>query len=321
MQTLKFKNGDTLPMIGLGTWKSAPGEVGAAVKAAIAAGYRHIDCAAIYQNEAEIGQALRECFAAGWVKREELWITSKLWNDSHAQDQVRPAIERTLNALQLDYLDLYLIHWPVCIQPGLWLPRSGADFVSLTEIPLTETWSGMEALVTAGLSRHIGVSNFSIAKLELLRQAAIIAPEMNQIELHPHLQQPQMLDYCQAHGIHVTAYSPLGSGDRAEAFKAPNEPVLLENPTLVTIANRHHCSPAQVLIAWAIARHTAVIPKSVNPDRIAQNLAAQDLQLSATDLAELASLDQHYRYVDGSFWAMPGSPYTIASLWDEASAG
>jgi alcohol dehydrogenase (NADP+) len=163
----------------------------------------------------------------------------------------------------------------------------------------------------------LGVSNFSINKLAALCAVATIAPELNQIELHPHLQQTAMLDFCKANNIHLTAYSPLGSGDRPDAFKAPDEPVLLENPTIAAIADRHQATPAQVLLAWAIARGTAAIPKSTNPDRQAENLAAADITLTETDLTEIAMLDRHYRYVSGSFWAMDGSPYSLETLWDE----
>jgi alcohol dehydrogenase (NADP+) len=319
MKTLEFRDYDAMPILGLGTWKSAPGEVGAAVKAAIAAGYRHIDCAAIYRNEAEIGQALRDCLAEGMVTREELWITSKLWNDSHRPEHMRSAIDQTLAHLQLDYLDLYLIHWPVCLPHGQLLPETGADLIALEEQPIADTWQGMEALIDAGVCRHIGVSNFSMKKLEALCTVATIAPELNQIELHPHLQQTAMLDFCKARNIHLTAYSPLGSGDRPDAFKAPDEPVLLDNPTIAAIADQHQITPAQVLLAWAIARGTAAIPKSTNPDRLAENLAAADVTLTEADLAEIATLDQHYRYVSGSFWAMDGSPYTLKNLWDESA--
>lgn len=319
MQTLEFRDHDAMPILGLGTWKSSPGEVGAAVKAAIAAGYRHLDCAAIYRNEAEIGQALGECFAAGLVRREELWVTSKLWNDSHRPEHVRSAIDQTLADLQLDYLDLYLIHWPVCLPHGQLLPETGADLIALEEQPIAETWQAMEALIEAGVCRHLGVSNFSIKKLAALCEVATVPPELNQIELHPHLQQTAMLDFCMAHNIHLTAYSPLGSGDRPDAFKAADEPVLLENSVIRTIADRHQATPAQVLLAWAIARGTAAIPKSTNPDRLAENLAAADVTLTETDLAEIATLDRHYRYVSGSFWAMDGSPYSLETLWDETA--
>ncbi|MFC1778818.1 aldo/keto reductase [Thermodesulfobacteriota bacterium] len=314
MQSLTFNNNDKMPILGLGTWKAEPGDVGKAVQEAVRIGYRHIDCAAIYGNEAEIGKALQEVLQTGLVKRDELWITSKLWNNAHAREEVSIALEKTLADLRLDYLDLYLIHWPVATRPDVIFPRKADDFFSLAEMPLNETWAGMEDCVESRLAKHIGVSNFSIKKIEALSSAKI-RPEVNQIELHPYLQQEEMLNYCKKHNIYLTAYSPLGSGDRPEAMKAANEPSLLENSTVVNIAQAHGCNAAQVLLKWAIERGTSVIPKSTNPGRLAENLDAANLKLGNQEMAELAKLERGFRYVNGEFWTMEGSPYTLAELW------
>jgi alcohol dehydrogenase (NADP+) len=317
MRTVTFANGDRMPLLGLGTWKSAPGEVGAAVREAIRLGYRHIDCASVYANEPEVGEAIRGAIAAGEVTREELWITSKLWCNAHGQANVEPALRRSLGDLGLEWLDLYLVHWPVPIRPGVAFPGSGDDLLPPAAVPLTDTWQGMEAVLDLGLTHHIGVSNFSSRKLQQVLASARRQPEVNQVERHPLLQQPQLLADCAAAGVHITAYSPLGSGDRPAALKGADEPVLLENPVISAIAAEHGCSPAQVLIAWHLQSGISTIPKSVSPARLQQNLAAADLELSPSDLERIAGLDQHRRLVDGSFWLLEGSPWSLQTLWDE----
>ena len=316
MKTLELDSGTRMPALGLGTWKSEPDEVYTAVRAAIEIGYRHIDCAAIYQNEEEVGRALADAFRAGDAAREEMWITSKLWNDSHASEHVRPALETSLKKLQLDYLDLYLIHWPVALRHGIELPRGPEDFLPLSEVPLESTWETMLKLSEQGLTREAGVSNFSKRMIEQVSEATDHTPAVNQVELHPYLQQDALVAACEALGVTVTAYSPLGSPDSAAMMGRHDDVLLTKHPTIVAIADAHQGTPGQVLIAWALTRGTSVIPKSVNPRRIAENWGARELALTPGDMTAIAALDRHQRMVDGRFWFV-GETYSPQTLWDD----
>lgn len=315
MKTLKFRNDDDMPAFGLGTWKSGPGEVYNAVKTAIKAGYRHIDCAAAYGNENEVGNALSEVFQEGIVKREDIWITSKLWCNMHAKEDVLIALKKSLNDLQLDYLDLYLIHWPIAQKRDVPFVSKAEDFISLEELPNERTWEGMENGVKLGLTKHIGVSNFGPKRLQQLLKSATILPEMNQIEIHPYYQQEEMIALCKSNKIHITAYAPLGSGDRAAKFKAEDEPVLLNDPVITQMAAAKNATPGQILISWALHRGTSVIPKSVNPKRIIENFEAQRVELNEQDMQKIAALDKNYRFLTGEHWVYEGSPYTLESIW------
>jgi len=313
-KTLEFSNGDIMPALGLGTWKSDPGEVKKAVYEAIKVGYRHIDCAEIYDNQKEVGEGIARALGEGICTREDLWITSKLWNTDHKKDRVVPALERMLKEMNLEYLDLFLIHWPVVLKEGVMFPKEPGDLLSLDEVPLTETWKGMVQCKEKGATRHIGVSNFNQDHLKTLIDVGP-TPEMNQVELHPFLPQNDLLAFCKQNNIHITAYSPLGSADRSNRLKKEDEPVLYSSTAIKEVAEKHGASPFQVLIAWALKRGTAVIPKSTNPEHIASNFDALEIELDSDDMQKIAAMESEYRYVDGSFWAMEGSPYSMKDLW------
>lgn len=315
MKTISFKNGDQMPILGLGTWKSKPGEVRQAVFCAIQAGYRHLDCAAIYLNEREVGQGIADALAEGLVKRQDLFVTSKLWNNAHRFEDVRPALEKSLNDLRLDYLDLYLVHWPIAYKPGVEFATQREEYYTYQDVPLSQTWAAMQDQKISGLTRHIGVSNFNQAKLSELFDLPGEGPEMNQVEMHPFLPQDELVAFCRANGLLLTAYSPLGSPD-SRGERHLQDPKLLENEVVLQIAGKYGVSCGQVLIAWSIARSIAVIPKSVNQARIVENFAAGSLVLDADDLAKLQAIGQVHRFVDGSFFTGPKSPYQMSDLWD-----
>jgi alcohol dehydrogenase (NADP+) len=318
MKTLQFENKDTVHAIGLGTWKATGNEVKNAVKMALEVGVRHIDTASVYGNEKEIGEALAEVFAEGKITRDEVFITSKLWNDAHRQSHVIPALHDSLKKLQLDYLDLYLIHWPVAFRPGVGRPQKPDDYLSLEEVPIIETWRELEKAKERRLVRHIGVSNFSEEKLKDLVSKATMKPEMNQVELHPLLQQEELLAYCKSENIFMTAYSPLGSGDRTDDMKGEDEPNLLELKEIVAIARKHNASPGQVLINWHTQRGTGVIPKSTSKEHIRENFLAANLQLDEADMKSIHLLDSGSRFITGAFFEEPSKGYS--DIYDEKNA-
>jgi len=316
MKTYKFPVGE-MPAIGLGTWKMEDGTATAAVKTALESGYRHIDCAPIYLNEPDVGAAFDEVFRQDTVNREDVWVTSKLWCNRHRPDLVQGALQTTLADLKLDYLDLFMIHWPIVFRDDVHRPEKPDDFISLENMPLFDTWRAMEACVDAGLCRNIGVCNFSTKKLKALLPDCRIKPAANQVECHPFFPQTELFEFCNSQGIQFVAYSPLGSGDRPERMRSDSDPNLFENSVIKGIAEARQISPGQVMLAWAVTRGSAAIPKSSNPGRLAENLATGSMDLSKEEMAAIDEIGLIYRYVHGRFWEMPGSPYTVANLWDE----
>jgi alcohol dehydrogenase (NADP+) len=305
------------PMIGLGTWKSTTDSVYCAVKHALTNGYRHLDCAPIYMNEKPVGRAIQDSISSSGIQREDLWITSKLWNSFHAYHDAIDALKQTLHFMQLDYLDSFLIHWPVAMKKSVGHARakSASDFISLKDITLEETWQALIDCQKMGLTRTIGVSNFSQSKIETVSLATGIQPFINQVECHPLLSQQPLLNYCQENNILFTAYSPLGSGDRPAPLKQANEPSLLQHPLINEIATQHNASSAQVLLAWGLSRNTIVIPKSTQAAHIDSNLAGIHLSLTEKNIKEIDTLNEDFRFIDGRFFEKPGSPYTRETIW------
>ncbi|MFO7633560.1 MAG: aldo/keto reductase [Caldilinea sp.] len=317
----KLFTGATMPAIGLGTFGSdqvTGQEVAEAVKGAAAVGYRHFDCAAVYGNEHLIGPALQEIMAGG-VRREELWITSKLWNDKHAEEDVMPAFMKSLGDLKLDYLDLYLIHWPFPNHhaPGVDVSSRDHNARPYIHANFMKTWRQLEKLVDQGLVRHIGASNMTIPKLELLVRDARIKPAANEMELHPHFQQPELFDFVCAHGIEPIGYSPIGSPGRPERDRTADDTVDIEDPVIVRIAERHGIHPAVVCIKWAIQRGQTPIPFSVKRRNYLANLqGVVSDPLTDGEMQAIAGIDKGCRLIKGQVFLWKENQ-DWRDLWDE----
>lgn len=308
MKQIILPNEVIMPALGLGTWKAQGQNLVQAILKAIEMGYRHIDTAMIYNNEVEVGQAIAMAVNMDLCSREDLFVTSKLWNDRHKPEEVLPALEASLDRLKLDYLDLYLIHWPIAFKSGVLLPESSEDYLPLSQAPLVDTWRAMQQAHRIGLTRAIGVSNFTVRHLELLKECDGM-PAINQVEMHPLLTQNTLRDYCHKHGIALTAYAPLGSTDRASAMKSSDEPDLFEVTGIRAMAQKYKCTPAQLLIAYHISRGDSVIPKAVQTAHLSDNLEAAAIQLSPEDIGVISDLNKDYRFINGHFFDCPEQGY------------
>lgn len=296
---ITLSNGNKIPAKGFGTWKAEENAVGEAVKTAIDTGYRHIDCAKAYGNEKEIGNALGEIFDSGKIKREEVFITSKLWNSDHNPENVLSACEKTLSDLQIDYIDLYLIHWGLPFDPNAEGELDKNGIVKLEKVPLYKTWEAMEVLVEKKLVRSIGVSNFTTPMITDLLNYANIAPVMNQVEIHPYNTQEELVEFCHKKDIAVTAYSPLGSHGEKSV-----RPISDEN--IIKIAQSYGKTPAQIILRWVIQRNIIALAKSTNPARIKENFGLDDFELNSDDMNRINGLNKNYRFVDPiNFWGLP----------------
>jgi alcohol dehydrogenase (NADP+) len=315
-----LSTGARMPAIGLGTFGSdhaPPSEIACAVETAAAIGYRHFDCASVYANESEIGGAIRNVIASG-VPREALWITSKLWNDKHAEADVIASCRKSLADLQLDYLDLYLVHWPFpnFHPPGCDVNSRSSDAKPYLHESFVRTWRQMERLVDLGLVRHIGTSNMTAPKLRRLLPDVRIRPAINEMELHPHFQQPELFDFVRAEGIVPVGYCPLGSPHRPARDRTPEDTSPLEDPVIRAIAEARAVHPAAICLKWAVQRGQAAIPFSTNPANLETNLRAViEDPLIDEEMRQIAKLDRNCRLIKGQVFLWKDGQ-TWEDLWD-----
>jgi alcohol dehydrogenase (NADP+) len=316
----RLYTGAAMPGVGLGTFGSdhvGPNEVAAAVRGAAAVGYRHFDCASVYGNEDAVGAALEEIICGG-ISREQLWVTSKLWNDMHGEKDVIASCRKSLADLRLDTLDLFLVHWPFpnFHPPGCDASSRSPDAKPYIHANYMKTWRAMEELVELKLVRHIGTSNMTIPKLKLLLRDARITPAVNEMELHPHFQQPELFRFLVENGIQPIGYCPLGSPGRPERDRTPEDTVPSEDPVIVRIGRRHGIHPSAVCIKWAVQRGQTPIPFSVNPRHYAANLqaAAQD-PLRDEEMQEIARIDRNCRLIKGQVFLWKDGQ-SWEDLWD-----
>jgi alcohol dehydrogenase (NADP+) len=318
--TKVLSTGDKIPVIGLGTFGSdgVPYEkIAKAVIGAASVGYRHFDCASIYGNEDLIGNSLT-LIQEGGIQRKDLWVTSKLWNDKHAPEDVIPSCEKSLKDLQLDYLDLYLVHWPFpnTHPVGCDGDTRGNDAKPYIHEDYMKTWREMEKLVDQGLVRNIGTSNMTIPKLDLLLKDATIKPVCNEMELHPHFQQPEFFNYLVEREIQPIGYSPIGSPARPERDKTSEDTVPTQDPIIVKIAKKYNVHPAVICVKWAVQRGQIPIPFSTTPRNYLSNLKCIESDpLTDAEMQEIAANDKNCRLIKGQVFLWKAKQ-NWEDLWD-----
>jgi D-xylose reductase len=310
--TIPVTNSKPMPAVGLGFWKVPNAETANLTVEAIKAGYRLLDCASDYGNEADVGNGIAQIEKQQLCKREDLWVTSKLWNTYHRPEHVKMAAQRSLRDLKLDYLDLYLIHFPIASQfipfetryPAGWFadPNATSPRMVTDSVPIRETWQAMEELVDAGLVRTIGVSNFGVSLIRDLRTQCRIPPSVLQIESHPYLVQAKLLRYCSESSMAVTAFSPLGAPSYIPIGMATEADSVLNHPSVQSIAKTYHRTAAQIVLRWGVQRNTAIIPKTNSVARLKENLDIASFSLSEEEMASISALDKNQRFNDpGAF--------------------
>ena len=317
--------GQTMPAVGLGLWKLDIDEVADAVYNAIKIGYRHLDNAADYGNEKQVGEGIARAIADGVCSREDLWITSKLWNTFHRQEHVQVACEKSLADLGIDYFDLYLVHFPIALKyvdfndryPPEWIfnPEDEYPAMESDAVPLSETWMAMEELVENQLARKIGVCNYSAVLLHDLMSYARIKPAMLQIESHPYLTQEALIRTAQSYNIAVTAFSPLGALSYVSIDMATEGDSVFTEAVVTDAAERTGVTAAQVVLRWGVQRGTAVIPKTSQLKRLSENLSLSEFALTDEEMDAISGLNQNRRFNDPGVFC-EGAFGTFHSIYD-----
>ena len=348
---LTLRSGDRMPSLGYGVWKVQKDATANSVYVvifalciveilphnsfistlftsehryeALRAGYRHIDAACDYGNEKEVGEGIARAFREGWLTRKDIWVTSKLWNTYHKREHVEMAARKSLEDLQIDYFDLYLIHFPIALRfvpfetryPPEWIYDPSADVPKMehASVPVIETWRAIERLVENGLTRNIGVANFNVQGVRDILSYARIPPAVLQVELHPYNTQSKLLRFCRDEGIAVTGFSPLGSGSYQQLGWTTESDSVLNNAVVIDIAKAHDITPAQVVLRWAVQRGTSAVVKTSSYKRMRENLNALKWgTLSEKEMRDIDSLNQGRRFNDpGVFTEGMGSFYPI----------
>lgn len=317
----KLYTGEEIPCIGMGTFGSdrfTPDQISSAVAGAIRCGYRLFDCASVYGNEEQIGRVFAQAFAEGVVRREELHITSKVWNDMHGKGDVLLSLAKTLKDLQLDYVDTYFLHWPF---PNYHAPGCDGDSRNPDSKPFSvaefmATWRQLERIHDMGLARNIGMSNMTIPKLEAVLPLCRVKPALIEMELHPCFQQPELYDYCAERGIQPVGFCPIGSPARPDRDRTEDDIADLQVPELVEIARAHNVHPAVICLKWAVQRGQIPIPFSVHEDHYVSNLRCTvEDPLTDEEMAVIKSIDQNCRLIKGQVFLWPGAA-GWQDLWD-----
>lgn len=307
-QTVTTSTGAEIPSVGLGTWKIPDEVLPGLVKDAVSVGYRHFDCACDYGNEEAVGKGIADTISSGLCSRNDLWITSKLWNTYHEPQHVRAACEKSLSDLGLDELDLYLVHFPVTLAyipieeryPPGWLydPESASPAMKHIDVPYADTWGAMEELVEAGLVKNIGVCNLSTSLLRDVLAGCRIRPSVQQVEMHPYLTQQNLLRYCQEQEIAVTAFSPFGASSYVPLDMAGANESVLDDAVVQDIGAAHGKTPGQVVLRWANQRGTVAIPKTQTLDHLKENIEIFDFSLSNDEMSQIDGLNRNRRFND-----------------------